>query len=110
MRNAYSFMTRVKMCFFYHSVVNYVFCSALQEEAAKRDHRKLGIEQKLFFFHELSPGSCFWLPAGAHIFNKLVGLMRSEYWKRGFAEVISPNIYSSNLWKISGHWEHYSVS
>ncbi|EUB58347.1 Threonine--tRNA ligase, cytoplasmic [Echinococcus granulosus] len=80
----------------------------LQEEAASRDHRKLGIEQKLFFFNELSPGSCFFLPAGAHIYNKLVELMRNEYWKRGFQEVITPNIYDSKLWEISGHWKHYA--
>ncbi|RTG83207.1 threonyl-tRNA synthetase [Schistosoma bovis] len=78
------------------------------EEAAKRDHRKLGVEQKLFFFHELSPGSCFFLPAGAHIYNTLVSFIRSEYWKRGFQEVITPNIYNSALWEQSGHWQHYS--
>lgn len=79
-----------------------------QEEAAKRDHRKIGREQELFFFHELSPGSCFFLPKGAHIYNKLVGLIRSEYWKRGFSEVVSPNIYNSKLWETSGHWQHYA--
>ncbi|XP_064607541.1 threonine--tRNA ligase 1, cytoplasmic-like isoform X2 [Liolophura sinensis] len=79
-----------------------------QEEAAKRDHRKIGREQELFFFHELSPGSCFFLPKGAHIYNTLVALMRNEYWKRGFKEVVSPNIYNSKLWETSGHWQHYS--
>ncbi|KAA3672769.1 threonyl-tRNA synthetase [Paragonimus westermani] len=80
----------------------------LQEEAARRDHRKLGIEQKLFFFHELSPGSCFFLPAGAHIYNTLISFIRAEYWRRGFQEVITPNIYNSALWETSGHWQHYS--
>ena len=47
-----------------------------QEEAAKRDHRKIGREQELFFFHELSPGSCFFLPNGAHIYNTLVKFIR----------------------------------
>merc|ERR1711981_1505674 len=79
-----------------------------QEEAAKRDHRKLGKEQDLFFFHELSPGSCFFQPKGAHIYNKLLQFIREEYWKRGFQEVISPNIYNSKLWQTSGHWDHYS--
>ncbi|KER33001.1 hypothetical protein T265_01087 [Opisthorchis viverrini] len=79
-----------------------------QEEAIKRDHRKLGVEQKLFFFHELSPGSCFFLPAGAHIYNTLISFIRSEYRRRGFQEVITPNIYNSSLWEISGHWQHYS--
>ncbi|XP_055331409.1 threonine--tRNA ligase 1, cytoplasmic-like [Paramacrobiotus metropolitanus] len=79
-----------------------------QEEAAKRDHRKLGKEQELFFFHELSPGSCFFHPRGAHIYNALVEWIRSEYKKRGFQEVISPNVYNSKLWETSGHWQHYA--
>ncbi|XP_060073601.1 threonine--tRNA ligase 1, cytoplasmic-like isoform X2 [Ylistrum balloti] len=78
-----------------------------QEEAAKRDHRKLGREQELFFFHDLTPGSCFFLPRGAHIYNTLVDFMKVEYKKRGFQEVISPNIYNSKLWEQSGHWQHY---
>jgi len=43
-----------------------------QEEAAQRDHRKIGIAQELFFFNEISPGSCFWLPHGTRIYNTLV--------------------------------------
>ena len=54
-----------------------------QEEAAKRDHRKIGKEQELFFFHELSPGSCFFQSRGAHIYNTLVDFIRKEYRKRG---------------------------
>ena len=46
------------------------------EEAAKRDHRKIGKEQELFFFNDLSPGSCFFLPHGTRIYNTLVELMR----------------------------------
>ncbi|XP_021360533.1 threonine--tRNA ligase, cytoplasmic-like isoform X2 [Mizuhopecten yessoensis] len=79
----------------------------IQEEAAKRDHRKLGREQELFFFHEWSPGSCFFLPKGAHIYNTLVDFIRGEYKKRGFQEVVSPNIFNSKLWQQSGHWQHY---
>lgn len=79
-----------------------------QAEAAKRDHRKIGKEQELFFFHELSPGSCFFLPRGAHIYNTLVELIKGEYRKRGFTEVLSPNVYNSKLWQTSGHWQHYS--
>ncbi|KAG5644667.1 hypothetical protein DXG03_007966 [Asterophora parasitica] len=76
-------------------------------EAAKRDHRKIGKEQELFFFHDLSPGSCFFLPHGTRIYNSLVDLMRSEYFKRGYQEVISPNMYNSKLWETSGHWQNY---
>ncbi|KAF2502637.1 threonyl-tRNA synthetase [Lophium mytilinum] len=77
------------------------------EEAAKRDHRKIGKEQELFFFHEMSPGSSFFLPHGTIIYNTLQKFMRSEYWKRGYQEVISPNMFNSELWKKSGHWQHY---
>ena len=79
-----------------------------QEEAAKRDHRKLGKEQGLFFFHHLSPGSCFFTPRGAHIYNSLINFIKSEYRVRGFKEVITPNIYNSKLWEQSGHWQHYA--
>ncbi|XP_068994754.1 threonine--tRNA ligase 1, cytoplasmic [Embiotoca jacksoni] len=79
-----------------------------QEEAKNRDHRKLGREQDLFFFHDLSPGSCFFLPKGAFIYSTLIEFIRSEYRKRGFQEVVTPNIYNSKLWQTSGHWQHYS--
>ncbi|KAM4708864.1 threonine--tRNA ligase 1, cytoplasmic isoform 2-T2 [Discoglossus pictus] len=79
-----------------------------QEEAKNRDHRKIGREQELFFFHELSPGSCFFLPKGAFIYNQLIDFIRQEYRKRGFQEVVTPNVYNSKLWQTSGHWQHYS--
>ncbi|ESW99362.1 hypothetical protein KL918_005373 [Ogataea parapolymorpha] len=77
------------------------------EEAAARDHRKIGREQDLFFFHEMSPGSCFWLPHGARIYNGLCELLRTQYRKRGYEEVITPNMYNSKLWETSGHWANY---
>lgn len=77
------------------------------EQAAKRDHRKIGKDQDLWFFDEISPGSCFFLPNGVRIYNALLELIRQEYRKRGYQEVISPNIYSSKLWETSGHWDHY---
>jgi threonyl-tRNA synthetase len=80
---------------------------AFLEEAAKRDHRKIAKEQELFFFHDLSPGSCFFLPHGTRIYNALVELMRSEYFKRGYQEVISPNMYNRKVWETSGHWQNY---
>uniref|UniRef100_A0AAY4DIW9 threonine--tRNA ligase n=1 Tax=Denticeps clupeoides TaxID=299321 RepID=A0AAY4DIW9_9TELE len=79
-----------------------------QEEARNRDHRKIGKEQELFFFHDLSPGSCFFLPRGAYLYNTLAEFIREEYNRRGFQEVASPNIYNSKLWETSGHWQHYS--
>ncbi|XP_061461788.1 threonine--tRNA ligase, mitochondrial [Rhineura floridana] len=79
-----------------------------QEEATWRDHRRIGKDQELFFFHKLSPGSCFFLPKGAHIYAALVDFIKSEYLKRGFSEVITPNIFNSKLWEVSGHWQHYA--
>ncbi|KAI1086649.1 threonyl-tRNA synthetase [Rostrohypoxylon terebratum] len=77
------------------------------EEAAKRDHRKLGKEQELFMFHELSPGSAFFLPHGTRIYNTLLEYLRDQYHKRDYQEVITPNIFNSELWKMSGHWDYY---
>eukprot|EP01063_Lacrimia_lanifica_P014850 TRINITY_DN2141_c0_g1_i1.p2 TRINITY_DN2141_c0_g1~~TRINITY_DN2141_c0_g1_i1.p2 ORF type:complete len:848 (+),score=413.45 TRINITY_DN2141_c0_g1_i1:121-2544(+) len=76
--------------------------------AAENDHRKVGIRQGLWMFNDLSPGSCFWYPAGAHIYNQLTEMMRKMYRKRGFDEVITPNMYNKKLWECSGHWAHYS--
>lgn len=78
-----------------------------QEKAKQRDHRLVGGKQELFFFHQLSPGSCFWLPHGARIYNKLIEFIRNQYWQRGYEEVITPNIFNLNLWEISGHAQHY---
>ncbi|XP_071751833.1 threonine--tRNA ligase 1, cytoplasmic [Centroberyx gerrardi] len=79
-----------------------------QEEARKRDHRRIGKDQELFFFNDVSPGSCFFLPKGAHIYNTLTDFIKSEYRRRGFTEVVTPTLYSTALWERSGHWEHYS--
>ncbi|KAN0044721.1 hypothetical protein ACTA71_006240 [Dictyostelium dimigraforme] len=79
----------------------------LQKIAALRDHRVIGRDQELFFFHPFSPGSCFFLPHGTKIYNKLLQFLRSEYSKRGYQEVISPNIYNQKLWETSGHWDNY---
>ncbi|XP_041843285.1 threonine--tRNA ligase 1, cytoplasmic isoform X2 [Melanotaenia boesemani] len=79
-----------------------------QAEARRRDHRRIGTDQELFFFNEVSPGSCFFLPKGAHIYNTLTDFIKSEYRRRGFTEVVTPTLYSTALWERSGHWEHYS--
>ena len=77
------------------------------EEAKKRDHRIIGQKLDLFSFDELSPGSPFFHPKGAIVFNQLLGFLREEYFKRGYKEVVTPLIYDKELWKTSGHWEHY---
>ncbi|KAJ8498822.1 hypothetical protein OPV22_009374 [Ensete ventricosum] len=79
----------------------------LLEEAKKRDHRILGQNQELFFFHPLSPGSCFFLPHGTRIYNKLIEFLRVQYRDRGYQEVLSPNIYNMQLWETSGHAANY---
>lgn len=78
-----------------------------QEEAGKRDHRAIGKQQELFMFHHFSPGSAFFLPRGTAIHNKLTNYLRLEYRKRGYVEVITPNIFNKELWETSGHWENY---
>ncbi|KAH0835340.1 hypothetical protein AYO21_01559 [Fonsecaea monophora] len=77
------------------------------EEAKKRDHQVIGQQQKLFMFSRMSPGSPFLLPHGTRIFNALQQMLRDQYWERGYQEVQSPNMYDVDLWKISGHWQHY---
>jgi len=78
-----------------------------REEAAKRDHRKLGRELELFQMHPESPGSVFWLPKGAFIYNLLSEKVRKLYLSEGYQEVRTPLIYDSSLWQTSGHWEHF---
>ncbi|XP_059275370.1 threonine--tRNA ligase, mitochondrial 1-like isoform X2 [Lycium ferocissimum] len=80
---------------------------AFLEEAKKFDHRELTKKQELFFFHPLSPGSCFFLPHGARVCNKLLEFIRSQYWKRGYEEVWSPNMFNMQLWETSGHAANY---
>src|SRR3954471_10739817 len=77
------------------------------EQARARDHRKLGRELDLILFSELSPGSPFWLPNGAHIWNELTTLWRSTNVERGYTEVRTPILYDVDLWKQSGHWHVY---
>ncbi len=77
------------------------------EQAAQRDHRKLGRELGLFHFSEVSPGAAFWLPAGTSMYNALVSLSREMGSERGYSEVKTPLIYDAELWKISGHWGKY---
>ncbi|KAL0718125.1 hypothetical protein Bca4012_067447 [Brassica carinata] len=77
------------------------------EEAKKYDHRLLGQKQELFFCHPLSPGSWFFLPLGTRVYNKLMEFIKEQYWKRGYTEVITPNMYNMNLWETSGHAANY---
>jgi threonyl-tRNA synthetase len=77
------------------------------EDARARDHRKLGKELELFTFHPLAPASPFFLPKGAIVYNALLAYLREEYRRRGYDEVVTPQIFDSELFKISGHYENY---
>eukprot|EP01061_Rhynchopus_euleeides_P018011 TRINITY_DN2980_c0_g1_i1.p1 TRINITY_DN2980_c0_g1~~TRINITY_DN2980_c0_g1_i1.p1 ORF type:complete len:812 (+),score=393.26 TRINITY_DN2980_c0_g1_i1:157-2592(+) len=79
----------------------------VMKAAAENDHRRVGTKQELWMFHDYSPGSAFWHPAGTHVYNTLTAWMRKMYRKKGFDEVISPNMYNKDLWMTSGHWQKY---
>ena len=77
------------------------------EEAARRDHRRLGQELGLFFFDRLAPASPFFLPKGAALANALTAYARSLYERYGYQEVITPQVFDAELWKRSGHYDNY---
>jgi threonyl-tRNA synthetase len=78
-----------------------------QEEAKKRDHRKLGKELDLFHFHPFSPGAAFWTPKGTVLYQLLASRMLAWTSAGGYQEVKTPLLYSKGLWEISGHWGKY---
>ena len=78
-----------------------------REEAEKRDHRRLGRELGLFFFDPIAPASPFFLPKGAFIVNALIDYVRDLYQEYGYKEVITPQIFNTDLWRRSGHYENY---
>lgn len=77
------------------------------EEAKKRDHRKLGKELELFMLHEWAPGATFWLPKGTVVYNTLQEKMRRMLVRDGYVEVKAPLLANEQLFKTSGHWQHY---
>jgi len=77
------------------------------EEAKKRDHRKLGKEMGLFVFDLVAVGAPFFTAKGATIYNELVNFVREKYREYGYQEVITPQIFDVDLFKTSGHYEHY---
>jgi len=79
----------------------------LLEEAKKRDHRKLGRELDLFSFHPMAPASPFFHPKGALVYNELIAFVRRLYVRYGYEEVITPQILDVELWRRSGHYDHY---
>jgi len=77
------------------------------EEAKKRDHRKLGRELGIFSLHEEGPGFPFFHPKGMILWNLLIDFWRKEHKKRGYQEIKTPIILNEELWRRSGHWDHY---
>ncbi|UWP93109.1 threonine--tRNA ligase [Aliiroseovarius crassostreae] len=77
------------------------------EEAAKRDHRKLGREMNLFHMQEEAPGQIFWHPNGWTIYTELQDYMRRQQKRGGYVEVNTPQVVDRKLWEASGHWDKY---
>ena len=80
------------------------------EEAAKRDHRKLGKEMDLFHFEpEYAPGAVFWHDKGYRVYRKLIEYMRNRQEHNGYVEISTPRVMDRCLWETSGHWEKYGA-
>jgi threonyl-tRNA synthetase len=77
------------------------------EEAAKRDHRKLGKEMSLYHMQEEAPGQVFWHPNGWKIYTTLQDYMRRMQERDGYVEVNTPQVVDRKLWEASGHWDKY---
>ena len=77
------------------------------EEAAKRDHRRLGKEMELFHLQEEAPGMVFWHPNGWSIYRALEDYMRRRLTKAGYKEIKTPQVVDRKLWEASGHWDKY---
>ncbi len=95
---AYAFSTKKELA-------DYIL---MQEEAKKRDHRKLGKELGLFFISDYALGMPFFLPNGVTVMNELISYWREMHKKAGYVEVMTPMAMNRALWECSGHWGHYS--
>lgn len=78
-----------------------------REEAKRRDHRKVGEQQELFFFHPSAAGMAYWLPKGVILKNTLIEFWRQYHQERGYQEIQTPLLNKRELWDISGHWRFY---
>jgi len=75
------------------------------EEAKRRDHRRVGAALELFFTDSIAPGSPFYLPKGMILYNGLVDFMRSLYPRYGLTEVMTPQLFRTEIFKTSGHYQ-----
>ena len=78
-----------------------------REQAQQRDHRRLGAQMGLFFFDQVAPANPFFRPKGAFVYNKLVEYVRKLYERYGYEEVITPQLFKTDLFKTSGHYDNY---
>ena len=78
-----------------------------QQEAEKRDHRKIGRELDLFHFQEEAPGMVFWHPKGWAVYRVLEDFMRNKQTEAGYEEINTPQVVDRKLWEESGHWDKY---
>src|SRR3989338_2954183 len=77
------------------------------EESKKRDHRKLGKQLDLFSFHTEAPGMPFYHPKGMVLYETLVAFWKEEHRKENYLEIKTPVLLKDELWKQSGHYDHY---
>jgi threonyl-tRNA synthetase len=77
------------------------------ERAKLSDHRKIGKDLDLFSFHDEAPGFPFWHPKGVILRNIIIDYWRKVHMENGYEEIITPIILNNELWKTSGHWDHY---
>jgi threonyl-tRNA synthetase len=77
------------------------------ERAKLSDHRKIGRDLDLFSFHDEAPGFPFWHPKGVILINTVTDYWREVHIKSGYREIRTPIILNNELWKTSGHWDHY---
>ena len=77
------------------------------EEAKKRDHRRVGADLGLFHLDPLAPGSPFYLPKGMTLYNELIRFVQDLYPKYGYNEVMTPQLFRSDLFKTSGHYDKF---
>ena len=82
-------------------------CLDQLQEIEKRDHRKLGKQLDLFHFEEQAPGMVYWHPAGWSLWQVIEQYVRDDFRKSGYQEVLGPQLMDVQLWKRSGHWQHY---
>jgi threonyl-tRNA synthetase len=79
----------------------------LIEQAKKRDHRRLGPQLGIFMLREEAPGMPFWLPNGTTLLHLIEDQVQAQLRKRGYREIVTPQVLDEELWHRSGHWENY---